>query len=173
MTEEDFKIPISLINQTNQTNQEEIKITKYTINDLIERAKKINDNVSKKLEVVFSEYQPNTKTNEIKSLRLKDSEINEISFLSFFENLEELSLGRNNIRDISPVSKLKKLTSLDLGNNYIDSVICLEDMKSLKTLKVGNNNIKDKDGNIIDAKDENEFKWLSGLSKLYLLKLEF
>lgn len=158
----------------NQKYQESIKPTeiKLTINDVIERARKINNKVAKKLEIVFSEHALNTELKKIKSLNLKNCNLNEISIFNQLDNIEKLDLGNNNIKDVSPISSLTKIKYLNLGDNNIDDIQCLENLTSLKLLKIGTNKIKDKNGNIIETKNESEFKWLSGLSKLYLLKIE-
>lgn len=161
-----------------QTHKEGIdppKQIKYTVNDLIERVRKINNNVSKKLEIIFSEYEPDTELDKIKSITLKSCDLNEISIFNFnqLKNIEELDLGINNINDISPISNLTGVKKLNLGSNNIDDIRCLENLTSLKLLKIGTNKIKDQNGNVIETKDESEFKWLAGLSKLYLLKIEF
>lgn len=172
LTSKDFEVSKPLINQKHQEDVKHIE-TKLIINDVIERSRKINDKVSMKLEIIFSEYDYSTELNKIKSLILKDCELNEISIFSLLSNLEVLDLGNNNIKDISPISNLIGIKQLNLGDNNIDDIRCLESLTSLKLLKIGKNKIKDKNGNVIETKDENEFKWLAGLSKLYLLKIEF
>lgn len=159
-----------------QTHKEDIdppKQIKYTINDVIERVRKINSTIAKKLEIIFSEYDLDTELHKIKSLTLKNCELNDISIFNQLKNIEELDLGKNNIKDISPISSLTGIKHLNLGSNNIDDIRCLENLTSLKLLKIGANKIKDQDENVIETKDENEFKWLAGLSKLYLLKIEF
>lgn len=159
-----------------QTHKEDIdppKQIKHTINDVIERVRKINSTIAKKLEIIFSEYDLDTELHKIKSLTLKNCGLNDISIFNHLKNIEELDLGKNNIKDISPISSLTGIKHLNLGSNNIDDIRCLENLTSLKLLKIGANKIKDKDENVIETKDENEFKWLAGLSKLYLLKIEF
>ena len=78
------------------------------------------------------------KRNYGHSLRLRNSNISDLTPLSFFTKSEELSLSGNNISDISPLSKLHNLTHLDIGSNPINDITPISDLTKLKNLWIDN-----------------------------------
>ncbi len=65
--------------------------------------------------------------------------LNDISFLSEFDCLKNLTLYRNNISDISPIANLKKLEHLQLSHNYIQDLSPLRNISTLKVLNIHHN----------------------------------
>ena len=71
---------------------------------------------------------------EIKVLILALNQIEDISVLSKLENLEYLEIFRNKIRDISPLAGLTNLLDINLGYNYISDYTPLYALKNLERL---------------------------------------
>ena len=69
--------------------------------------------------------------------------IEDISGLSEFVNLTELSLVNNQISDISELSGLTDLTYLDLGDNQISDISVLSGLTNLTYLRLSGNQISD------------------------------
>ena len=69
--------------------------------------------------------------------------LTDISILSAFTTLEELTLIENQITDISPLSALTNLRLLDLSTNAITDITPLAHTAALKTLCLANNDVHD------------------------------
>lgn len=67
-----------------------------------------------------------------------ETQIQDLSGLEYFKNLEMLDLSFHNIRDISPLAGLTKLTSLSLGGNPVEDITPLSGMTNLRELKLFN-----------------------------------
>ncbi len=87
--------------------------------------------------------KPIKKLAKLEDLRMINTGLNDISFLSGMTNLTYLSLDNNDIRYINAVSGLLNLTSLNLDNNKIKDITHLEGLKNLSHLWVENNRIRD------------------------------
>jgi len=74
-------------------------------------------------------------------LSLGACNIKDISVLSGFTKLTNLSLDYNYINDISPLNKLINLTNLGLSNNLIDDFTSLTALSNLTVFNVSGNNI--------------------------------
>ena len=80
---------------------------------------------------------PKYKTlEEIQTINLWGSEINDISILSKCKSLEILSLSLNNISNISPLKKCFNLRELYLRKNKISSLSQIDNLKNLKQLRI-------------------------------------
>jgi Leucine-rich repeat (LRR) protein len=83
----------------------------------------------------------------ITELDLSDKQISDISYLSSFTNLTnltKLNLSRNKIVDLSPLATLTNLTHLNLSDNDIaDSLKFISHLKNLKTLRASYSGISD------------------------------
>ena len=67
-----------------------------------------------------------------------ETQIQNISGLENFKNLETLELSFHNIKDISPLAGLTKLTSLSLGGNPVADITPLSGMTALRGLMLFN-----------------------------------
>ena len=72
----------------------------------------------------------------LKSLRLSDNNITDISFIKNYENLYVLNLTNNPIVDISPLSDMEHVHTLSLENLLVKDLTPLKDMKALKYLSL-------------------------------------
>jgi internalin A len=68
----------------------------------------------------------------------EETQIQDISALAAFKNLETLDLSFHHIADISPLSGLVKLISLSLGGNPVVDITPLAALTSLRELKIFN-----------------------------------
>lgn len=98
------------------------------------------------------------KVSNLKSLRLADSQIIDISPLGSFSQLEYLDLSGNKIQDLSPIRQMRNLTFLDLSDNRISNIEVLGYLGTLNLLDLSKNEIS----NISPLKN------LMGLFFLYL-----
>ena len=67
-----------------------------------------------------------------------ETQIQDISGLESFKNLEMLDLSFHHISDISPLTGMTKLTSLSLGGNAVQDITPIADMTNLVELKLFN-----------------------------------
>ncbi len=89
----------------------------------------------------------------------EETQIQDISALAAFKNLETLDLSFHHIADISPLSGLVKLTALSLGGNPVADITPLSALTSLRELKMFN----------CEASD---YSMLSKLTNLEMLMLD-
>ncbi len=79
----------------------------------------------------------------LKKLEIKFGMINNIDFITNFNNLEHLEIMlSNNIKDISCLTKLSKLNRLYIYTNTKIDTTCLKDMKSLEHIYINGESIK-------------------------------
>ena len=111
-----------------------------------------------------------------------ETQIQNISGLEYFKNLEYLDLSFNGIRDISPLAGLTKLKDLSLGGNPIQDIAPLEALTNLLCLKLFNCEASDysvlaKLSNLeflmLDRTPFSDAGLLSGLTQLNWLSLSF
>jgi Leucine-rich repeat (LRR) protein len=80
----------------------------------------------------------------LRTLRLEDNSISDISALSGLTSLRELYLSSNWISDMSALSGLRSLRSLDLSSNSISDISGLSGLTSLMDLNLSyNSNLTD------------------------------
>lgn len=94
----------------------------------------------------------------LSSLDLKYNQISDISFLENVEKLKILHLWENQISDISPIRHLSNLIELHLDGNQISDISPLQNLTVLQNLYLRNNQIS----------DISFLQSLIGLKKLYL-----
>ncbi len=71
-----------------------------------------------------------------RAIRLRNSNITDITPLKYLKGINEVSLSGNNITDITPLAQLTELTRVDLGNNPITEIKSLIGLKKLKSLSL-------------------------------------
>ena len=86
------------------------------------------------LDIILSEVN-NMNISSITSLNIHDKNINDISILSKFPTLENISLVNNNIKDLNVFKNLKNLKKLNLKDNEITEFDQLEPLKNCKQLE--------------------------------------
>lgn len=69
--------------------------------------------------------------------------LTDISVLSSFTSLTELTLSQNQVSDLSPLSHLPNMKVLILDRNLIRYITPLREMRFLKTLNLSNNDVVD------------------------------
>ena len=69
--------------------------------------------------------------------------LTDISVLSSFTSLTELTLSQNKISDLSPLAHLPSIKVLILDRNLIQDITPLQGMRFLKTLNLAENNVAD------------------------------
>lgn len=69
--------------------------------------------------------------------------LTDISVLSSFTSLTELTLSQNHVSDIAPLSQLPNIKVLILDRNLITDITPLQGMRFLKTLNLSENNVAD------------------------------
>ena len=95
----------------------------------------------------------------LEDLHLDKNRISDISTLSSLNNLRNLSLFINKIEDISALKSLTRLEHLDLYENLIANISALENMQNLGYLDIGHNYIRDfsavnhLSNGVVDGKD--------------------
>lgn len=95
-------------------------------------------------------------------LSISGKDISDLTGLSAFTNLKQLSANNNKIKDVSAIANLTNLTSLDLSNNSIgDSVNSLKTLTNLKELNLDKNGLTSSNINEV-------FTQLTNLEKLSL-----
>lgn len=82
---------------------------------------------------------------QIQYLYLDYNKITDISMLKDLKNLTDLDLSSNSITDITSLSSLTNLESLAISNNKISDITSLKNLKKLKKLNISGNNVSDKD----------------------------
>lgn len=97
---------------------------------------------------------------EITEMDLSNNEINDLSNLSYYSNLERLFLQRNSLYDISDIAKLPNLKVLSINGNLVESLEPLKDNIKLEKLYAIENNIT----------DVSPLKNMVNLSELYINK---
>lgn len=109
-----------------------------------------------------------------------ETQIQDISALASFKNLETLELSFHNIRDISPLTGLTKLTALSLGGNQVADITPLSNMSELRNLTLFNcaasdytplTKLSNLDFLMLDYSTITDLRVLSGLSHLGFLSL--
>ena len=111
---------------------------------------------------------------------LRFKEITDLSPLSDFREIIDLSLGGNSIKNIKPLAKLTKLRRLSLGGlmggNLVGDITPLANMKDLTELYINRNKVSDlsalKDLPRLEILNisRNQIKDLEPLRKLYTLQ---
>jgi hypothetical protein len=86
------------------------------------------------LDIILPEVN-NMNISSITSLNIHDKNINDISILSKFQTLENISLVNNNIKDLNVFKNLKNLKKLNLKDNEITQFDQLEPLKTCKQLE--------------------------------------
>lgn len=94
----------------------------------------------------------------ITELKMEDEDIDRVSGLEYFTNLETLDLSDNNLEDITPLENLTNLKELRLNGNDIVDITPLQKLTKLRYLNLKDNEIE----------DITPLKNLSNLTTLYL-----
>jgi len=81
--------------------------------------------------------------DKVKVLKVRESEIADLSLFVELRNLEELDLHKNKITDLKPLVKLPNLKKLRVSFNQISDLSPLPEMKALRELKIYNNQVSD------------------------------
>ncbi len=81
------------------------------------------------------------KLKYLKSLKLQECGLSDVSFIADLPDLPKLELSSNKISDISPLAKLTNLRYLDLGSNKISDVAPLANLTNLRYFDLGHNKI--------------------------------
>lgn len=102
--------------------------------------------------------------SNLQSLYLSDNKINDISLLKKLPKLKELKIDGNPIRDLSPLKDLKHLKLLNIYDTNVTDLSPLNNLKSLKSLAYGNHSV--------DTLDIAQIKDLKSLEYLGLLNLK-
>jgi len=76
-------------------------------------------------------------------LYLSGYNIEDISVMKYFVQLEEIDFSRNQIHELTPLEELYQLQNLNLEENVIKNVKPLQNLTQLKSLSLGNNQIKE------------------------------
>jgi Leucine-rich repeat (LRR) protein len=79
----------------------------------------------------------------VNSVRIHTSDIDDLSPLASFPELESLVLVSSNVSDLRPLSGLTRLKALNLANNKIADLTPLTSLTSLKHLDVNTNRVSD------------------------------
>ena len=108
----------------------------------------------------------------VKKLDLENWKIDDVRFLKYFPNLEDLNLSENNISDISQLPSLKNLKKLDLRRNNISIIPVLNGLPNLESLDISENKISNVDnlanlcaGKLINVKAEKNN--ITNIDKIY------
>ena len=81
--------------------------------------------------------------DKVKVLKVRESEIADLSIFAELRNLEELDLHKNKITDLKPLVKLPNLKKLRVSFNEISDLSPLPEMKALREVKLYNNQVSD------------------------------
>lgn len=81
--------------------------------------------------------------SEVTHLDLGFGNIESLSGIEVFINLETLNISNNMITSISELKELKKLKILDIQNNLVSDLSSLRELEELKILLIRNNQIDD------------------------------
>ncbi len=76
-----------------------------------------------------------------KKLSLSDRNIDDIAWIRFFTNLEELDLSNNPFQNIDPLIQLKSLTNINLSYTEVQNFSVLGSLDALKEIKLANTSI--------------------------------
>ncbi len=79
----------------------------------------------------------------MEELKMTDSELEDITFLSNLKSLKILSLGKNKIKNISALESLNNLEDVELYNNQIKDLSPLKNASKLFFLSLGGNHLED------------------------------
>ncbi|MDQ0150376.1 S8 family serine peptidase [Eubacterium multiforme] len=145
----DYNLRKAILNELNKKHPSK-KVKEITLKDL-ETIESIGDENSLVYGVKTLEGLENVKN--LKKLYVKDSNIDDFSYLYNLNNLEEVSI--KNSKDSSFFNKekgiqnLKYLKKLNLQNNGLKDISALGDLKGLDYLDLSKNNISDA-RNILD-----------------------
>lgn len=108
----------------------------------------------------------------VKKLDLENWKIDDVRFLKYFPNLEDLNLSENTISDISQLPSLKNLKKLDLRRNNISIIPVLNGLPNLESLDISENKISNVDnlanlcaGKLINVKAEKNN--ITNIDKIY------
>lgn len=111
-----------------------------------------------------------------------ETQIQSLSGIEAFKNLETLELSFNHISDISPLTGLTKLTNLSLGGNPVQDISPLAGLTNLQRLVLFNCEASDYstlakltnlDNLMLDRTPFSDAGLLSGLTKLTYLSLSY
>ena len=86
------------------------------------------------LDLILSETN-NKNISNLKILNIPGKNISDISLLSKFPSLQNVSLNKNNIKDLSVFKNLKNLKILNLKDNKITEFTQIELLKNCKNLE--------------------------------------
>ncbi|PKJ53600.1 leucine-rich repeat domain-containing protein [Bacillus sp. SN10] len=111
------------------TKEDLLQIKKLEI--LKEKGKEIKD-------ITGLEYMTNLEKLTLEGVGLKNLE-----FISNLEKLNDVNVSHNQIEDITPLSSFKNLQWLNLADNHIKDVSVLGSMLDLISLKLSGNEIRD------------------------------
>lgn len=81
------------------------------------------------------------KVSKLKSLRLANCEIKDLSPFGSFTQLEYLDLSGNKIQDLNPLRQMRSLVYLDLSNNRINNIDVIGYLGGINLLDLGKNEI--------------------------------
>ena len=146
------------------TNYNQTTLTNY--NDIVHILDKdLRDAIYKELKLSSTENLTVKKLQELKTLKINntntsnlegiqhcknleelsiiDCNVSDISVLSALTSLKSLNLDTNYIKDISPLAELNKLEVISLSSNYISNVNPLSNLRNLKVLDLSDNCISD------------------------------
>ena len=79
----------------------------------------------------------------LRSLRVIDAGIRDLTGLEYAINIDSLRLPNNQITDISPVQGLKNLTSVKFEGNQVPDISSLAELINLEVLELARNEISD------------------------------
>lgn len=91
------------------------------------------------LKLICEELKGSRKSIEMVSIN--ENKITDLSPLSQFENMRQLSCADNGIKSLKGVENLKKLEGLNLNNNLIESADMLMGLTQLRELSISENEI--------------------------------
>ena len=107
--------------------------------------------------IVLGSKNKHTTLTSLKTLKLSDNKISDISFVEKYKNLNIISLANNPIRDLSPLENLDNVHTVSLENIPVEDLTPLTKMKNLKYLSLSL-------GRDVDYKVINDIKNLKTLS---------
>ncbi len=92
--------------------------------------------------VKITNLSPLSAYTNLKNISLREQNIENLTPLSSLINLENLDLSDNQIEDLTPIAKLGKLSNLILDKNLIRNLTPLTQLSHLKLLSLQNNKIE-------------------------------
>ena len=85
----------------------------------------------------IKDFTPISKLERLELLKVKDTNICDISFFEKMKNIKELNLNLcENIKDFIPISNLERLEILNVGDTNISDISFLEKNKNIKELNL-------------------------------------